>query len=105
MAPVIRALGRRSDRIRTTVAVTGQHRQMLDQVLDLFGIRPDYDLGLMRPDQTLSNLTSSLFTGLDGLIREVRPDWVLRRETRQQLSWRRWLPSTSGSASATSRRG
>ena len=104
MAPVIRALGRRSDRIRTTVAVTGQHRQMLDQVLDLFGIRPDYDLGLMRPDQTLSNLTSSLFTGLDGLIREVCPDGF-RAGTRQQLSWRSWSPSTSGSGFATSRRG
>jgi UDP-N-acetylglucosamine 2-epimerase (non-hydrolysing) len=59
------------------VCVTGQHRQMLDPVLALFGIRPDCDLNLMRPNQTLPGLTAALFEGLDRVAQEERPDWVL----------------------------
>jgi UDP-N-acetylglucosamine 2-epimerase (non-hydrolysing) len=77
MAPVIRALERHPDRIRSVVCVTGQHRQMLDQALDLFAIRPDYDLNLMTPDQTLSGLTASLLRGLDPVLGDIRPNWVL----------------------------
>jgi UDP-N-acetylglucosamine 2-epimerase (non-hydrolysing) len=77
MAPVIKELCRHPDRIRSVTCSVGQHRQMLDQVLDLFGIVPDYDLNLMRDDQSLSQLTASLFTGLDAVLREVQPDWVL----------------------------
>jgi UDP-N-acetylglucosamine 2-epimerase (non-hydrolysing) len=77
MAPVILELQRQSESARSVVCVTGQHRQMLDQPLALFGIRPDYDLALMQPDQSLSDLTARLFSGLDPIVRDVRPDWVL----------------------------
>jgi UDP-N-acetylglucosamine 2-epimerase (non-hydrolysing) len=76
MAPVIQRLGQ-TPGLQSIVCVTAQHREMLDQVLGLFDIRPEYDLDLMRPDQPLANLTSALFTGLDPVLREVRPDWVL----------------------------
>lgn len=77
MAPVVHALRRSQDTVRTLVCVTGQHREMLDQVLGLFRIKPDYDLNLMQPDQTLSLLTSRLFAGLDSVVLETRPDWIL----------------------------
>ncbi len=76
MAPVIRALACQPE-IEPLVCVTAQHRQMLDQVLALFGIQPDLDLNLMRPDQTLPGLTAEILTHLDPVLREVRPDWVL----------------------------
>ncbi len=76
MAPVIRRLAA-EPRVESVVCVTAQHREMLDQVLDLFSIRPDFDLDLMRPDQPLADLTAALFTGLDPVLREARPDWVL----------------------------
>lgn len=77
MAPVIRELGRLPDQVRSLVCSTGQHRQMLDQVFDLFAIRPDFDLNVMRPDQTLPQLTATLFHALDPILDQVRPDWVL----------------------------
>ena len=77
MAPVVRELQRHPDRVRSVVCATGQHRQMLDQVLDLFQIRPEFDLDLMQPNQSLSALTAALLKGLDGVIDEVHPDWVL----------------------------
>jgi UDP-N-acetylglucosamine 2-epimerase len=77
MAPVIRELARHPDEVRSVICSVGQHREMLNQVLPLFGIRLDYDLDLMQPDQSLSQLTASLFTGLDRVVREVQPDWVL----------------------------
>jgi UDP-N-acetylglucosamine 2-epimerase (non-hydrolysing) len=77
MAPVVKELARRGGEATSLVCVTGQQREMLDQVLALFEIRPDYDLNVMRPDQSLSGLTSLLFCGLDPLVRELKPDWVL----------------------------
>ena len=77
MAPVIKELGRYPDRVRSVICSSGQHREMLDQVLDLFQITPDYELNLMRPDQSLSQLTASLFTATDSVVREVNPDWIL----------------------------
>src|SRR5487761_2761449 len=77
MAPVVGALALHPDRVRSVVVVTAQHRRMLDQVLDEFRIRPDFDLDVMRPDQSLAGLTAALFTGLDRVLAEVRPDWVL----------------------------
>jgi UDP-N-acetylglucosamine 2-epimerase (non-hydrolysing) len=76
MAPVIKELAKH-ERARSIVCVTGQHRQMLDQVLSLFHIQPDYDLNLMQSNQTLSGLTGSLFTGLEGVVSETKPDWIL----------------------------
>lgn len=76
MAPVVARLTA-SPEIESIVCVTAQHRQMLDQVLTLFDIQPDFDLDLMRPDQPLPDLTAAILTGLDPVLREVRPDWVL----------------------------
>jgi UDP-N-acetylglucosamine 2-epimerase (non-hydrolysing) len=76
MAPVIRALAQQAE-IESRVCVTAQHRQMLDSVLTLFEIRPDYDLDLMREDQSLPELSASIFEGLDPVIQAYRPDWVL----------------------------
>lgn len=77
MAPVVKALGKYPDTIASRVCVTAQHREMLDQVLTLFGITPDYDLNLMRPNQSLSALTASIFTELDAVITQEKPDWIL----------------------------
>lgn len=76
MAPVVKALTQ-APGIDSVVCVTAQHRQMLDQVLNVFNITPDFDLNLMRPDQSLADLTASILTGLDPVIRKVQPDWVL----------------------------
>jgi UDP-N-acetylglucosamine 2-epimerase (non-hydrolysing) len=76
MAPLVKEL-QKSARLVVKVCVTAQHRQMLDQVLQLFEITPDYDLDLMRPGQTLPQLTSNILMGMDGILAEYRPDWVL----------------------------
>ena len=77
MAPVIRELKQHPDDFQPITCNTGQHREMADQLLGLFQITPDYNLDVMKPNQTLAGLTSMLFARLDGVIREVRPDWVL----------------------------
>src|SRR5574341_1385748 len=76
MAPVVRQLAQ-TPGVEARVCVTAQHRQMLDQVLDLFAIRPDYDLDLMRDDQSLAELSAGIFTDLDPILDEFKPDWVL----------------------------
>jgi UDP-N-acetylglucosamine 2-epimerase (non-hydrolysing) len=76
MAPVVRQLAA-TPGIQSLVCVTAQHRQMLDQVLRLFQITPDIDLDLMRPDQSLAQLTANIFNGLDQVLRDLHPDWVL----------------------------
>jgi UDP-N-acetylglucosamine 2-epimerase (non-hydrolysing) len=77
MAPVVKELERHPANIVSRVCVTAQHREMLDQVLDLFDITPDYDLDLMRDDQSLAEITARVFTDLDPVIAAERPDWVL----------------------------
>ncbi len=76
MAPVVQAL-QNCPQVETKVCVTAQHRQMLDQVLNIFKITPDIDLNLMRPDQSLAELTSAIFTDLDPVLEVYRPDWTL----------------------------
>ena len=76
MAPVIQAL-QRTPGVEALVCITAQHRQMLDQVLEIFGITPDIDLDLMRPDQSLAELTAAIFTHLDPVLARLQPDWVL----------------------------
>jgi len=77
MAPVIKELNRHPDKFKSVVCATAQHREMLDQVLNTFDISPDYDLNLMRPGQSLSELTSRTLMALDGIIAKERPHWVL----------------------------
>ncbi len=76
MAPVVHELAKRDD-IESHVCVTAQHREMLDQVLSLFEIEPDIDLNLMRPNQSLAQITASVFTHLDPILEKMKPDWVL----------------------------
>jgi UDP-N-acetylglucosamine 2-epimerase (non-hydrolysing) len=77
MSPVIKALKAHQDQIKTQVCVTAQHREMLDQVLEAFDITPDVDLNLMRPNQSLAGLTARIFSQLDPIYSEFRPDWLL----------------------------
>ena len=76
MAPLVKELESREE-IRSIVAVTAQHRQMLDQVLEIFDIRPDYDLDIMKERQTLTDITSNVLQGLYRVIGEAQPDIVL----------------------------
>lgn len=76
MAPIVRLL-RNTPAIESRVCVTAQHRQMLDQVLELFDIKPEYDLDLMRAGQTLAQVGAGIFTHLDPVLEEFKPDWML----------------------------
>ncbi|MEG1220578.1 MAG: UDP-N-acetylglucosamine 2-epimerase, partial [Lactococcus sp.] len=77
MAPLALQLKQQEDSFDTKVCVTGQHRQMLDQVLELFNLTPDFDLNLMKPGQTLSDITSGVLKGLEQVFTEWMPDVVL----------------------------
>lgn len=77
MAPVIKELQRHTDRFKTVVCVSAQHREMLDQVLNLFDINADYDLDIMRPGQDLFDITSSVLEGLKTVLERERPDLIL----------------------------
>lgn len=77
MAPLVKELARYPDRFRSVVCVTGQHRQMLDQVLHIFDIVPDYDLDIMQQGQDLYDVTSRVLLGMRRVLRECRPDIVL----------------------------
>ena len=77
MAPVIKELEKYQDKIQSIVCVTAQHRQMLDQVLEIFGITPNYDLDIMRERQTLVQIVTRSLEGLDEVMKEAKPDIVL----------------------------
>lgn len=77
MAPVIARLNSYSDAINSRVCITAQHREMLDQVLAVFDIQPDYDLNVMQPGQSLSEVTSRVISKLDPILAQEKPDWVL----------------------------
>lgn len=76
MCPLVNELKTRKG-IKTVVCVTGQHRQMLDQVLDVFGVTPDYDLSIMKDKQTLFDITTNILSGIKSVLEEVKPDVVL----------------------------
>ncbi len=77
MAPLVKAFQARPDSFRTIVCVTGQHRQMLDQVLAIFGITPDYDLDIMKQGQDLYDVTSRVLLGMRDVLQAERPDVML----------------------------
>lgn len=77
MAPLVKRLQLMPDKVRTLVCVTGQHREMLDQVLDIFHIRPDYDLNIMKQGQDLYDVTALVLTGMRNVLQQARPDLVL----------------------------
>ena len=76
MAPLVKELERREE-IESIICVTAQHRQMLDQVLETFNIKPDYDLDIMKQGQTLTEITSRVLIGLEQVIKEAQPDIIL----------------------------
>jgi len=75
MAPLIKELNN-TPGFETRVCVTAQHREMLDQVLEFFGIKPDYDLNLMKTDQNLYSLTADIISGLKPVFEDFKPDFV-----------------------------
>ncbi|MDA7457719.1 UDP-N-acetylglucosamine 2-epimerase (non-hydrolyzing) [Candidatus Pelagibacter ubique] len=77
MAPLVHALKAEPDKFEIKICVTSQHREMLDQVLDIFNIKPDIDLNLMRQDQNLSNLTSLILNEMQSILKKYQPDAVL----------------------------
>ncbi|RPF54103.1 non-hydrolyzing UDP-N-acetylglucosamine 2-epimerase [Aquisalibacillus elongatus] len=77
MAPLVLELQKRSSEFEPIVTVTAQHREMLDQVLNIFGIEPDIDLNIMKKKQTLAQITTRALEGLDEVMKEARPDIVL----------------------------
>ena len=77
MAPLVKAFQQNAEQFETVVCVTGQHRQMLDQVLDLFEIKPDYDLDIMKQGQDLYDVTSKVLIGMRDVLKESKPDVVL----------------------------
>ena len=77
MAPVVKELEKCPDKVESVVCLTGQHREMLSQILPLFGIRAQTDLGLMLPNQSLASLTARAITNLTHVIADVNPDIVL----------------------------
>ena len=76
MAPLVAELQRRPG-LEPVCCVTAQHREMLDSVLEIFQLRPDYDLNIMEPRQTLSTITSKCLLGMEGVLEQARPDLVL----------------------------
>ena len=77
MAPLVKELQKHIDDFKTVVCVTGQHREMLDQVLTIFDIKPDYDLNIMKQGQDLYDVTSRVLLGLRDVLKEAQPDVVL----------------------------
>jgi UDP-N-acetylglucosamine 2-epimerase (non-hydrolysing) len=77
MAPVVLEMKKRSGTIRPILVSTAQHREMLDQILQVFDLKPDIDLNIMKPNQTLSHITTAALTGIERVIQETKPDIVL----------------------------
>lgn len=77
MAPLVKEFQKHPDKFQTIVCVTGQHRQMLDQVLEIFEIKPDYDLNIMKQGQDLYDVTARVLTGMRDVLKETQPDVVL----------------------------
>jgi len=77
MAPLVLELEKHPEQFNTTVIVSAQHREMLDQVLDVFGITPDYDLNIMKKNQTLSDITADVLKGIEKIFIQEKPDMVL----------------------------
>ena len=77
MCPLVKEFQKHSEDFKTVVCVTGQHREMLDQVLEIFDVKPDYDLNIMKQGQDLTDVTARVLTGLRDVFKECRPDVVL----------------------------
>lgn len=76
MCPLVKGF-EKEDNIESIVCVTAQHREMLDQVIDLFDVKPDYDLDIMQPNQSLSQITSRILNGIEDILKKEQPDMIL----------------------------
>lgn len=92
MCPLVKELKKR-DAFQVTVCVTAQHRQMLDQVLETFDVIPDYDLNIMKPKQSLFDITINVLGGIKNILEEVHPDVVLVHGDTSLHSLRHWRAS------------
>ena len=95
MAPLVKEFQKYPEQFQTIVCVTGQHREMLDQVLHIFEIDPDYDLNIMKQGQDLYDVTARVLTGMRDVLKEARPDVVLVHETQPLQLQQPWLRFTS----------
>lgn len=96
LAPVILAFAGRTD-IQSIVCVTGQHRDLVEPVLTLFGITADHDLGLMRPDQNLNQLVAGVVSGVDEVLGTLAPNWVIvQDQCHGRCNGRVWAQDTRG---------
>ena len=77
MCPLVKEFQKHNDEFETIVCVTGQHREMLDQVLDIFEVKPDFDLNIMKQGQDLYDVTARVLTGMRDVFKECKPDVVL----------------------------
>ena len=77
MCPLVKEFQKRVDEFKTIVCVTGQHREMLDQVLTIFDVKPDYDLNIMKQSQDLTDVTARVLAGMRDVFKECKPDVVL----------------------------
>ena len=77
MCPLVKEFQKHNDGFETIVCVTGQHREMLDQVLNIFEVKPDYDLNIMKQGQDLYDVTARVLTGMRDVFKECKPDVVL----------------------------
>ena len=100
MAPLALELSRRPQ-IDALCCVTAQHRQMLDSVLDIFRLVPDFDLNIMEPRQTLSTITSKCLLGMEEVLEQADPTWSWSTVTPPPPSPAPWPPSTTGCPWAT----
>ena len=103
MAPVYMELAARPSEFEVSVCATGQHRQMLDQVLRIFGMRPDIDLDAMQPGQSLNGLVPTVMRGLGDVFEKVEPDVVPVQGDTSSAVAGRWPPFTYKSPWATSK--
>ena len=91
MAPLVQEFRKHPDQYETLVCVTGQHREMLDQVLNIFGIVPDYDLNIMKPGQDLYDVTARILAGMRDVLSEAKPEIVLVHGDTVEIGRRRQL--------------
>ena len=111
MAPLVKKLQSQPEDFKTVVCVTAQHRQMLDQVLHIFDIKPEYDLNIMRANQDLYDVTSRVLLGMRDVLKEVQPDVVLvhgdttTSTAAESTPKRRWKTGTWSTPMATATTG
>lgn len=90
MSPLVKEFQKYPEKFETIVCVTGQHREMLDQVLRIFDIQPDYDLNIMKQGQDLYDVTARVLTGMRDVLKETRPDIVLVHGDTTTSTARHW---------------